>query len=97
MIAGLVIMITGQAMMHMFINVDLGPLTGQTLPMISHGNSSFLAFSMAFGVILSVSKMAKKKIEQETAIAMEAPLIITQDENSSNENDTAGGAEDERI
>ena len=77
MIAGLVIMITGQAMMHMFINVDLGPLTGQTLPMISHGNSSFLAFSLAFGIILSVSKMAKKKIEQETAEVMEQPLIVT--------------------
>lgn len=72
-IAGLVIMISGQALMHMVINVDLGPLTGQTLPMISHGNSSFLAFSLAFGLILSISKMVKKKMDKETAQA--APIL----------------------
>ncbi|MGN0202703.1 MAG: FtsW/RodA/SpoVE family cell cycle protein [Candidatus Cryptobacteroides sp.] len=72
-VAGLVILITGQAMMHIMINCDLGPLTGQTLPMVSHGKSSFLMFCLAFGVILSISRMAKKKIERETAKA--APLI----------------------
>jgi len=66
-VAGLVFLISGQAFMHMLINVDLGPMTGQTLPMISHGNSSFLAFSAAFGIILSISRMAKKKIEKEMA------------------------------
>ena len=50
--------------MHMLINVDLGPLTGQTLPMISHGKSSFLAFSMAFGIILSISRVAKKRMDK---------------------------------
>ncbi|MCR5003635.1 MAG: FtsW/RodA/SpoVE family cell cycle protein [Bacteroidales bacterium] len=61
-VAGLAVLITGQALMHMFINIDLGPLTGQTLPMISHGKSSFLVFSAAFGVILSISRIAKKKL-----------------------------------
>ena len=65
-IAGLVILISGQAMMHMLVNVDLVPMTGQTLPMISHGNSSFLAFSVAFGIILAISRMARKKIEKVT-------------------------------
>ena len=78
LVAGMVVLVSGQALMHMFINVDLGPLTGQTLPMISHGNSSFLAFSIVFGIILCISKMAKKKIEQETAKA--APIIVKQDE-----------------
>ena len=66
-VAGLILTISGQAMMHMFINVDLGPLTGQTLPMISHGASSFLAFSLSFGIILCISKMVKKKVEKEVA------------------------------
>lgn len=64
-VAGLVVLISSQALMHMFINADLGPLTGQTLPMISHGKSSFLAFSIAFGVLLSISKMVKAKIRKE--------------------------------
>ena len=65
-IAGLIMLISGQALLHILINVDLGPLTGQTLPMISHGNSSFIMFSIAFGIILSISRMAKNKIELET-------------------------------
>ena len=64
-VAGLTILISAQALMHMFINADLGPLTGQTLPMISDGKSSFICFSFAFGVLLAISKMAKKKIQKE--------------------------------
>ena len=66
-VAGLIITISGQAMMHMIINVDLGPLTGQTLPMLSHGASSFLAFSISFGIILSISRMVTKKVEYDVA------------------------------
>lgn len=82
-VAGLVLLITGQAMMHIAINCDMGPLTGQTLPMISHGNSSFLMFSLAFGIILSISKMAKRKIDREAAKA--EPLVdrVIKDEVSS--------------
>ena len=72
-VAGLVLLITGQAMMHIMINCDLGPLTGQTLPLVSHGNSSFLMFSLAFGIILSISKMARRKIAREAERA--APLV----------------------
>ena len=64
-VAGLVILITAQAMMHIVINCDIGLLTGQTLPMISHGTSSFICFSIAFGIILSISRMTAKKIEKE--------------------------------
>lgn len=65
-VGGLLLLITGQALFHMCINLDMGPLTGQTLPMISHGSSSYLCFSIAFGVILAISKNAHEKtIEQE--------------------------------
>lgn len=71
-VGGLSLLITGQAFMHMMVNVNLVPLTGQTLPLISHGSSSFLMFSIAFGIILSISRMAKKKIQEEDAAA--API-----------------------
>ena len=77
-IAGLVILISGQALMHMLINVDLGPLTGQTLPMISDGKTSFLCFSIAFGIILSISRGARRKVEKETN--EKAPILQTNDE-----------------
>ncbi len=72
-VAGLVLLISCQGMLHIAINCDLGPHTGQTLPMISYGRSSFLMFSLAFGIILSISKMAKRKIDKETKDA--EPLV----------------------
>ena len=62
-IGGLSLLITGQAFMHILVNVDIGPMTGQTLPLISHGASAFLVFCIAFGIILSISRMAKKKMQ----------------------------------
>jgi cell division protein FtsW len=68
-VGGLTLLITAQAFLHMYINVGLGPLTGQTLPLVSHGKSAFLAFCVAFGVIISISRMANNKIRQEEAAA----------------------------
>lgn len=72
-VAGLCLLISGQAFLHMFVNADIGPMTGQTLPMISHGNSAFLCFSLAFGIILSISRIAEKKIEKEQKDAI--PIV----------------------
>jgi cell division protein FtsW len=69
-VGGLSVLITGQAFMHMFVNVDIGPMTGQTLPLISHGSFAFLVFCIAFGVILSISRMARKRIQQEEEAAI---------------------------
>lgn len=71
-VGGLSVLITAQAFMHMFVNVDIGPMTGQTLPLISHGSFAFLVFCIAFGVILSISRMARNKIREEEEAA--APL-----------------------
>lgn len=68
-VGGLTFLISGQAFMHIFVNVDIGPLTGQTLPLVSHGSSAFLMFSIAFGIILSISRMAKNKIKEEEEAA----------------------------
>jgi cell division protein FtsW len=77
-VGGLTMLITSQAFLHMFINVDLGPLTGQTLPLVSHGNGAFLSFCVAFGVILSISRMANKKIREKEEEAK--PLYEKKDE-----------------
>lgn len=64
-VAGLTLLISGQAMMHMLINVGYFPVTGQTLPIVSDGKSSLLMFYLAFGVLLNISKSAKKQMEKE--------------------------------
>ena len=71
-VGGLSILITGQAFMHMMVNVDIGPMTGQTLPLISHGSFAFIVFCIAFGVILSISRMARDEIKEVEESA--APL-----------------------
>ena len=77
-VAGLTLLISGQAFLHICVNVDIGPMTGQTLPLVSHGASAFLCFCIAFGVILSISKIASKRIEREQKNA--DPLVdLTQE------------------
>lgn len=72
-VAGLVLLISGQAMMHMYVNAGLGPITGQVLPLVSYGKSSFVAFSIAFGILLSISKTVKKQVEEAQNAA--APIV----------------------
>ena len=69
-VGGLSVLITGQAFMHMMVNVNIGPMTGQTLPLISHGSFAFLVFCIAFGVILSISRMARNQIREEEEAAV---------------------------
>ncbi len=72
-IFGLVILISGQAFLHIAVNMDW-ILTGQTLPMLSHGSFAFICFSIAFGIILSISRIANKgmaKLSKEAAPILE--------------------------
>ncbi|MBN1158876.1 MAG: FtsW/RodA/SpoVE family cell cycle protein [Bacteroidales bacterium] len=63
---GLAIMITFQAVINMAVVVNLLPVTGLPLPMISMGGSSLLFTCIAFGMILSVSRGIKKQQASET-------------------------------
>ncbi|MEM1326809.1 MAG: FtsW/RodA/SpoVE family cell cycle protein [Bacteroidota bacterium] len=53
---GLSVLLIIQALMNMAVSVDLIPVTGLTLPMLSLGGTSLLFTCVAFGIILSVSK-----------------------------------------
>ena len=52
---GLGTIILFQALLHMSVSVNLLPVTGQTLPLISKGGSSVWVTSLAFGIILNIS------------------------------------------
>jgi cell division protein FtsW len=56
MTLGLGLLITAQALLHILVQVNIIPETGQTLPLISRGGSSLLFTTIAFGMILSVSR-----------------------------------------
>ena len=56
-----------QAMVNMAVAVNLIPVTGQPLPMISYGGTAMWMTCVSFGIILSVSNqiMSKEELEKE--------------------------------
>ncbi len=67
-VAGLGLLITVQATLHILVNVGYLPVTGHTLPLLSLGGTSLVILSCAFGIILSVSRTIdvtsqKKKLQ----------------------------------
>jgi cell division protein FtsW len=49
-----------QALINMAVTVNLFPVTGVTLPLVSMGGSSFLFTCLAIGIILSVARNAEQ-------------------------------------
>lgn len=60
-VLGLSTLITMQAFLHIFVNIGILPVTGQTLPMISHGGTALIIMNCAFGIILSVNRTIEIK------------------------------------
>ena len=58
---GLAILLVVQALFNMLVAVGLAPVTGQPLPLISKGGTSTIINCIYVGVILSVSRSAKKR------------------------------------
>ena len=60
---GLAILLVIQAMVNMLVAVGLIPITGHPLPLISRGGTSTIINSVYFGMILSVSRYARKNLD----------------------------------
>jgi cell division protein FtsW len=58
LVLGMAVMITFQALFHMAIVSGVFPVSGQPLPLFSKGGTSILITSLAFGIMLSVSRHA---------------------------------------
>jgi cell division protein FtsW len=66
-----------QAMANMAVNVNLFPVTGVTLPLVSMGGSSFLFTCLSIGIILSVAR----NVEQlEGRSSLQQPPASEQEE-----------------
>ena len=77
-VAGLGLLITVQASLHILVNVGYLPVTGHTLPLLSLGGTSLVILSCAFGIILSVSRTIdvssqKKRLATTSATIEETP------------------------
>jgi cell division protein FtsW len=69
-----------QALINMAVTVNLFPVTGVTLPLVSMGGSSFLFTCLAIGIILSVARNVEqleappKTVAAETKEKKEVPV-----------------------
>jgi cell division protein FtsW len=77
-----------QAMANMAVNVNLFPVTGVTLPLVSMGGSSFLFTCLSIGIILSVArnveqlegKQKKEAVDQQKEEATEEEEVEEMEE-----------------
>jgi cell division protein FtsW len=71
-----------QAMANMAVNVNLFPVTGVTLPLVSMGGSSFLFTCLSIGIILSVARNVEQlegKASRSLAAAVQAEEAAEKD------------------
>jgi cell division protein FtsW len=73
--AGLSFSLTIQAFANMAVAVGLGPVTGVPLPLVSMGGTSLLFTSIAFGIILSVSRDVEEHDSNKKVIIGEIPAM----------------------
>ena len=65
MVIGMSFSLVFQAMINMGVAVNLLPVTGQPLPLVSMGGTSLWFSSLAIGIILSVSREIQEQKEKE--------------------------------
>ncbi len=77
LVMGMAVMIVLQALFHMAIVTGVFPVSGQPLPLISKGGTSIIATSIAFGLMLAVSRFASQSNKKREI--MEAALDLPED------------------
>lgn len=75
LVLGVGLPIVFQALINMAVAVELFPVTGQTLPLISSGGTSIWMTCLAIGIILSVS-VHRQEVMQQDNNDTENPLEI---------------------
>lgn len=66
--AGLTIWISLEAFINMSVMVNLLPFAGNALPLISAGGSNLIASLAGIGILLNISRMSVKRIEERGKI-----------------------------
>lgn len=75
LVIGMALTIVFQALFHICIVTGVMPVSGQPLPLISKGGSSILVTSIAFGVMLSVSRFAVRNTAKRKDINLEKEAL----------------------
>ncbi len=76
LVVGVGLPIVFQALINMAVAVELFPVTGQTLPLISSGGTSIWMTCLAIGIVLSASNKAKEAHYNEMEKSETNPLEV---------------------
>ncbi|GAA0718204.1 FtsW/RodA/SpoVE family cell cycle protein [Aquimarina litoralis] len=82
LVVGVGLPIVFQALINMAVAVELFPVTGQTLPLVSSGGTSIWMTCMALGMVLSVSSKRSVDINEEES----DPINANKEELTTEEN-----------
>lgn len=74
LVLGLTLLLVTQAFLNMAVAVGAFPITGQPLPFISKGGSSTLINCLYLGMILSVSRFAKRREIEKLPQQVDTPM-----------------------
>jgi cell division protein FtsW len=61
-----------QALINMAVAVNLFPVTGQPLPLVSMGGTSMIFTMITLGIILSISRSNEDKSDNKTQEKLES-------------------------
>ncbi|TXD83479.1 cell division protein FtsW [Subsaximicrobium wynnwilliamsii] len=76
LVLGVGLPIVFQALINMAVAVELFPVTGQTLPLISSGGTSIWMTCLAIGIVLSVSAKREADKDKEAESFDDNPLAV---------------------
>lgn len=74
---GIALVFTLQTIINMMVATNLMPVTGQTLPFISYGGTSFWFSSFALGIVLNISR---KENQNNSKLSMSEEEEIVNDD-----------------
>jgi len=73
---GITSLIFVQAGINIWVNLNIVPLTGVTLPFVSYGGSSLLSMMICVGILLSISRHREYKPQKITDIFSESRRMV---------------------
>ncbi len=80
LVLGLSFSLVFQGLINMGVNVGLLPVTGQTLPLLSKGGTSFWFTSISLGMILSVSRSLQSESEPDRERPVKNRILIKEED-----------------
>lgn len=76
---GIALVFTLQTIINMMVATNLIPVTGQTLPFISYGGTSFWFSSFALGIVLNISRKEHQKTKRDMILEEDGENVSPED------------------